>query len=740
MQLVEHQQTHGSREQLAYAFSELGYVFLNLQPSRGQAYLRKAVELVGGPEANADAARWASQADFTRGLATDRQGDSGYYCAVPEIVDEESAYAASVTVATNLQNGEWEKASVSAAAVADWARRNKDHRLEAQARAHLGVALASLERKSEAIKEMRTATSIAARLQDTTLEIGANWNLARVLYSTGKIRESVEVAWYGITVAHVAASRATSTEVARLVAVASLPLYEHVVLAVGQVDHADNHFEIIRSTEQARARNLQGWLAASAIAAESPPGTDETSEGNVHDALLTWRAAETEIEIRHIDRSLTVARSRELEALKINARRVVDSQKRGPNGVLSSEVFHPRATNELLESVVNTDVALLTLFTIPEGVAPVLFWRSSDRLRSAGSIVTWAKHERDEVFADWADTSSHLRDDLVVGREHRGTPRDRFSYRKLMTRAKRKLFSVLSDLVERTTATRLVVVPHRELALLPYWDILDRSTTIRSLVLAPSVGAFLMCDRRPTLKPNSLLVVGDATGTLNLANLEAEHLCSLEWDHAPVTPKAHNELLTQAASCSVLHFASHGVYDSSNPYHSGIVTFPNENHTGVFTSYVEIPSLEPTDCHGPSSVRLLSVAEIMAQLQLSNCALVFLSSCESGIASTDKSGELTGIPAGMLVAGAKSVVASLWPVHDAACAVLSMLFYESWGPGSPGTLDVGAALADARVRLKQISRNEIFARLGRTDISLPDGEHPFRSGFYSDAFHCFGAG
>jgi len=739
-QLVEHRSINGNHQQLAYALSELGHVFLNLQPSRGRAYLKRAVELAGGPGATPEAARWAAQVEFPRGTEANIEN---YISGndFPDIADEMTAYKASDAVTTLLRDRNWEKAKILAIGVANWAQHNKDSRLEAGTRMHLGVALASLGQPSDGIKEMRKATTIAARLRDPSLEIATNWNLARVLYDTGRTQESFDVALYGIAAAYDAASTAKSTEVARLVTAASLPLYEHLVLIASQVDHSDNHFAILRYTEQVRARNLQGWLMASAISSNSTLIT-QIDDRKIREALLSWRAVETELETRHIDCSLTATRNLELEETKTNARYVLNSHKyySSLKRRRSSDDLHPNNTQELLHAVIRNNMALLTLFGVSEGVALVVYWRADGQLQSAGSLVRWSKKERNEALLEWADTSIHQEDDLVVRRAHRGAPRGRLSYRKLMARLNDHFFPALNNLVGRTKAVRLVVVPHRELALLPYWNLVDQCTTIKSLVLAPSVGSLLLCEQRTTQTSDSLMILEDPTSTLRFAKLEVEYLRSLPWRKGFVTVKRHDELLTNADSCGVLHFASHGLYNSSNPYYSGILAFPNETQTGVFARYVSLPNLEIADRPILDGIRLLTVAEIMAKLQLPNCSLAFLSSCDSGIASIDKGGELTGLPVALLVAGAKAVVASLWPVHDAACAVFAQLFYESLDPSGSVELSVGTALAEAREKLKQISRSDIVAKLGCAEISLPDGEYPFESGFYSDAFHCFGAG
>ena len=76
--------------------------------------------------------------------------------------------------------------------------------------------------------------------------------------------------------------------------------------------------------------------------------------------------------------------------------------------------------------------------------------------------------------------------------------------------------------------------------------------------------------------------------------------------------------------------------------------------------------------------------------------MVVLSACESGSGGPWQEMRSAGLATALLLAGVRSVVASLWPVDDAATAFL-MGFYKALQTG----LDVPEALASATQMVRQ---------------------------------------
>jgi CHAT domain-containing protein len=101
----------------------------------------------------------------------------------------------------------------------------------------------------------------------------------------------------------------------------------------------------------------------------------------------------------------------------------------------------------------------------------------------------------------------------------------------------------------------------------------------------------------------------------------------------------------------VVHLATHGVVDESEPERSGL-WLAREGATPGF----------------------LSVGDILTQSLAAD--LVTLSACETGAGRLERGEGVLGLARAFLAAGARSVVVSLWPVNDRSTALLMERFYR----------------------------------------------------------------
>jgi CHAT domain-containing protein len=146
------------------------------------------------------------------------------------------------------------------------------------------------------------------------------------------------------------------------------------------------------------------------------------------------------------------------------------------------------------------------------------------------------------------------------------------------------------------------------------------------------------------------------------------------------------------ATFRVLHFATHGLLDERNPGLSALVLGPGDGEDG-FLQAREIESL-----------RLDS-------------DLVVLSGCRTARGSHLEGEGPLGLARGFLVAGARSVVASLWDVDDAATARLMDAFYDSLAAG----LSKAEALRRARREIRGVQATS-SARYWAPFVIIGDGE------------------
>jgi CHAT domain-containing protein len=198
----------------------------------------------------------------------------------------------------------------------------------------------------------------------------------------------------------------------------------------------------------------------------------------------------------------------------------------------------------------------------------------------------------------------------------------------------------------------------------------------------------------------------------------------------PLTVEALRKI---SQDCTLLHIAAHGSYNERDPYFSGVLIAEENTETGQLVQYA-LPDGTAAKVPSFGAARMLTAGECMSRFELRSCRLVVLSSCDSGVPSTHAGGEFTGLPTAFLLAGAKSVIASLWPVYDTAASLLMKYFYQMWG----SLVEPSVALAAARLALGRATRDEIRGTYGR-EVRLPPGDQPFDHPFFTDAFHCFGS-
>ncbi|MGH6693276.1 MAG: CHAT domain-containing protein, partial [Gammaproteobacteria bacterium] len=131
---------------------------------------------------------------------------------------------------------------------------------------------------------------------------------------------------------------------------------------------------------------------------------------------------------------------------------------------------------------------------------------------------------------------------------------------------------------------------------------------------------------------------------------------------------------------TILHFATHGLINSTHPELSGLV-------------------LSLVDSRGQPQDGFLRLHDIY-NLKL-DAALVVLSACQTALGKDIRGEGLIGLTRGFMYAGAPRVVASLWAVEDRATAELMKRFYE--GMLTRG-LTPAAALRDAQLALRRDRR------------------------------------
>jgi CHAT domain-containing protein len=143
-----------------------------------------------------------------------------------------------------------------------------------------------------------------------------------------------------------------------------------------------------------------------------------------------------------------------------------------------------------------------------------------------------------------------------------------------------------------------------------------------------------------------------------------------------------------------LHFATHGVLDDRRPMRSALLLSRDR---------------------GPDGKDGRLTAEHMLRRWKLDAELVTLSACQTGLGTYSGGEGYLGFSQALFVAGARSLVLSLWEVDDTATALLMTRFYENLMglsadlPGGPveAKATKAEALAEAKQWLRKLSPAEV---------------------------------
>jgi len=267
----------------------------------------------------------------------------------------------------------------------------------------------------------------------------------------------------------------------------------------------------------------------------------------------------------------------------------------------------------------------------------------------------------------------------------------------------RRLYDLLIAPAEDAGALKgkdhFIIVPHAELHLLPFAALVPTSGRNRFLIeratilIAPSASLWARLTKRPAgAKSESVLALAPRADVLPASLREVDGVEHLYGGNAAVfrgTAATREALLARARASAVIHLASLGVLNKHNP----------------LFSFVELAP------HGTDDGRL-AVTDVLA-LRL-NARLVTLSACQTALgagamADVPAGDEWVGFTSAFLRAGARDVLASLWPVEDDATATLMISFYQGFRSGAPAA--DALALAQ-RAAIQDPARAEPFRWAG----------------------------
>ncbi|MBD2015203.1 CHAT domain-containing protein [Microcoleus sp. FACHB-53] len=276
---------------------------------------------------------------------------------------------------------------------------------------------------------------------------------------------------------------------------------------------------------------------------------------------------------------------------------------------------------------------------------------------------------------------------------------------------------------------RLILIPHRFLHLLPLHALplanresgrengeeesscvplpclLDRFS--RGVSYAPSCQLLQLTQNQKRPNFTYLFAIQNPTGDLDYTDIEVATIRQRFYpcDRVLVQDAAKKASLGshRLEDANLAHFSCHAYFNFEDPLRSALLLADCQITPAPADAnpprYLPLKDGSVLDLQG-----CLTLGEIFA-LELSQCRLVTLSACETGLTDfRNVSDEYISLPAGFLYAGSPSVVASLWAVNDLSTALLMIKFYENLFDDTP----VAVALNSAQLWLRDSSQTELL--------------------------------
>jgi CHAT domain-containing protein len=219
----------------------------------------------------------------------------------------------------------------------------------------------------------------------------------------------------------------------------------------------------------------------------------------------------------------------------------------------------------------------------------------------------------------------------------------------------------------------LVIVPHGILHYVPFHALFDGERYLidsYTLSYAPSATVFALCQEKAAFTWGQPLVMGVPDTRAPFIREEVVAVSqALPGAELFLGKGASEETLRKRGSqCRTIHLATHGTFRQDNPMFSGI---------RLGNAYLSLYDLY--------------------QLKV-ECDLFTLSGCATGANVVASGDELLGLTRGLLHAGARSVLLTLWNVNDRSTADFMTAFYRHWQEGGSKPKALRAAMLKLRER------------------------------------------
>jgi CHAT domain-containing protein len=513
---------------------------------------------------------------------------------------------------------------------------------------------------------------------------------------------------------------------------------EEIDVYIGMVKACINDGQLTKAieyVERTKARNLVELLASLNLHPKSVPEDIRNERNRLRQEISARQhLLDKEVELRQLR-----ANNRELEEsdrTQLNQlQQQIDELQEQLNSLITEQI-QPHDLSFSLTQQVKGILFQGMQALLPDDKTALIEWYILDNIfvafivthQSPGITVWQSSPEDRQALKNWGN--EYLQD---YGQPCRKDWRNRLESSLNRLAEILHLDEVLTHVPD--TCDQVILVPHRSLHILPLHALplpqekdkclLDKFP--RGVKYAPSCQVLQLAQSRKRPDFTNLFAIQNPTEDLDYSDMEVQaieqnfHTSHILREGDAKKSAIDNQQL-QAAHC--LHFSCHGYFNFEHPL---------------------LSTLHLADCYIP-------LPEIFT-LDLSKCRLVTLSACETGLTDlTSLSDEYIGLTNGFLVAGASSVVSSLWIVKEVSTALLMIQFYENLHDQQQqqGYLNVAIALNKAQTWLRDATKEQLHQwakQLPNADhrmqlraflIKQPPNSKPFESPYHWAAFCAIG--
>ena len=256
----------------------------------------------------------------------------------------------------------------------------------------------------------------------------------------------------------------------------------------------------------------------------------------------------------------------------------------------------------------------------------------------------------------------------------------------------RSIYEELVAPLRRMLKSRhLVIVPYGPLHSLPFHALFDGERFLIdqfTISYAPSASIYALCQRQTGNHTGPSLILGVEDVKTPFIRREVEAVAAV----APGAKILFGQAATETAlrekgpGSGIIHIATHGYFREDSPMFSAI---------RLADSYLNLHDLYHMDL---------------------TADLLTLSGCVTGLSVIAEGDELIGLARGLLYAGARSLLLSLWDVDDSSTADLMKSFYAHLFQGQGKAEALRGAMLDLRTQYPHPYYWAPFRLIGRSVI------------------------